>query len=58
MANSSKGSVMRYMAPNTNNPLQTHPKHVKLSPRPIEINPQYKTNSLDANKAHCGIFQH
>ena len=49
---------MRSAGPNTNNPLRTHPKHEKLSPCPIEINPQHKTNNLDANKARWGIFQH
>ena len=43
---------------NTNNSLRTHPKHIKLSPCPIEINPQLKTNSLDANVAHRGVLQY
>ena len=58
MANSSKGSIMRSAVLNTNNPLQTHLKHVCLNPYPIEINPQHKKNSLDANEARCGILQH
>ena len=58
MANSSKGSVMRSAVPNTNSPFRTRPKHVKLSPCPIEISPQHRTNSLDANVAHHGVFQH
>ena len=58
MANSSKGRVMRSAVPNTNNPLRTRLKQVKLSPCPIEINPQHKMNSLDTNKARHGILQH
>ena len=57
MANSSKGSVVRSAAPNTNSPFRTRPKHVKLSPCPIEISPQHRTNSLDANVARRGILQ-
>ena len=49
---------MRFTAPNTNNPLRTRLKHIKLSPCPIEISPQHKTNSLDANEARRGILQH
>ena len=58
MANSSKGSVMRSAALNTNSPFRTRPKHVKLTPCPIEISPQHRTNSLDANVARRGILQH
>ena len=42
VANSSKGSVMCSAVPNTNSPLRTRLKHVKLSPCPIEISPQHK----------------
>ena len=52
-----KGSVMHSAALNTNNLLRSRPKHVKLSPCPIEISPQLKANSLDANKAHCGALE-
>ena len=45
-------------APNTNNPLRTRLKHIKLSLCPVEISPQHKTNSLDANVARCGVLQH
>ena len=48
---------MRSAVPNTSNPLRTHLKHTKLSLCPIEISPQHKTNSLDANIAHCSVFQ-
>ena len=58
MVNSSKGSVMRTAAPNTNSPFRTRPKHVKLSQCPIEISPQHRTNSLDANVAHHSVLQH
>ena len=48
---------MRSAVLNTNNPLRTRPKHVKLSPCPIKIKPQLKTNSLDANLAHHDVLQ-
>ena len=57
MENSSKGSVMRSAAPNTNNPLRTRLKHIKLSPCPMEIGLQHKTNSLDTKVARRGVLQ-
>ena len=49
---------MRSTALNTYNPLKTCLKHVKLSPCPIEISLQHKTNSLDTNVICHGILQH
>ena len=48
---------MRSVVLNTNNPIRTRPKYVKLSPCPIEISPQHKTNSVDAKEAHYGVLQ-